>query len=431
MRLAVLLSWMVCTLCVQAEELTIEITQGSSKPINIAVVPFKNNSMRALPEDITSVVQSDLRLSGEFAPLDVNRMLSLPSREKEVIFRDWRLLGQNYVVVGEIEFRSEENQYRIRYELLDVNRQIRLVGQIIMSPEKELRTVAHNISDRIYEEITGVKGIFSTRIAYVTLQRPAKGKLEYRLQVADADGQRSQVLMQTSQPVLSPAWSPDGKEIAYVSFESSRPAIYVQTVATGARKIISSFKGLNGAPAWSPDGKNMVITLSKDGNAELYIINLISGNLRRLTSHFAIDTEASWSRDGTELVFTSDRSGKPQIYRMDINTLEARRLTFEGSYNARARFSEDGKSVLYVHQSDGVFNIAKMDLASGVQTVLTETPLDESPSVAPNGRMLIYGTQRDTKGVLAVVSVDGQTKYFLPSKFGDVREPAWSPYLTK
>ncbi|PIE43649.1 MAG: Tol-Pal system beta propeller repeat protein TolB [Gammaproteobacteria bacterium] len=410
-------------------ELTIEITQGSDRAIPIAVVPFKNNSIRALPEDIVKIIQDDLLRSGEFQPLNAANMLSLPSREKEVTYRDWRLLGQNYIVVGEIEFDSAERRYRVRYELLDVNRQVRLLGKIVKSSEADLRGLAHRISDRIYQAITGVQGIFSTKIAYITLQRKKNGKPEYRLQIADADGQRSQVLFQTSRPILSPAWSPDGKQLAYVSFETTRPAIYIHTLATNEKKLLSAYKGLNGAPAWAPDGQKMVVTLSKDGNAELYQMNLEDGALQRLTRHFAIDTEASWSPDGRELVFTSDRSGKPQIYRMALNNRKPKRLTFDGRYNARPRYSEDGKSIIYVHQSDGVFNIARLALDSGVQTILTDTPLDESPSLAPNGRMLIYGTQRGKSGVLAVVSVDGQTKYFLPSEFGDVREPAWSPYL--
>ncbi|PID41762.1 MAG: Tol-Pal system beta propeller repeat protein TolB [Proteobacteria bacterium] len=415
---------------VQAKaELAIEIEQGSDQAIPIAIVPFKNNSVRALPEDVAKIVQDDLRRSGEFELLPATRMLSLPSREKEVTYRDWRLLGQNYLLVGEIEFDSKENRYRVRYELLDVNRQVQLAGKIMKAKEADLRALAHKISDRIYEEITGVRGVFSTKIAYVTLQRDKNAGAVYRLQVADADGQRSQVLYQSNRPVLSPTWSPDGKQIAYVSFESTRPAIYIQTLATKEKKLVSAYKGLNGAPAWTPDGKQMAVTLSKDGNAEIYLINLQNGALQRLTRHFAIDTEASWSPNGRELVFTSDRSGKPQIYRMDLRKQKPQRLTFDGKYNARPRYSEDGKNILYVHQNGGVFNIAKMDLDSGVKTVLTETPLDESPSLAPNGRMLIYGTQKGKSGVLAVVSLDGQTKYFLPSRFGDVREPAWSPYL--
>jgi len=416
---------------VSIAELMIEITQGSDSAIPIAIVPFTNKSAGAIPENIYKIISGDLQRSGEFEPLPTNRMLSLPNSAKAVYYRDWRLLKQNYLLIGNIEYSKYTKTYKIQYELFDVNQQQRIIGEEVSGGEKSLRNLAHHISDAVYEAVTGVRGAFSTKIAYITLQDSpaAKGKLEYRLQVADADGRRSFTLLKTSEPIISPSWSPDGKQLAYVSFESGRPAIYTQLIKSGKRTLVSSFKGLNGAPAWSPDGKRLALTLSKDGNAEIYRLDLASKKLERYTRHYGIDTEASWSPDGHSVVFTSDRSGTPQVYRMNIYDLEPERLTFEGRYNARPRFSEDGDSIFFVHQSNGSFNIATMNLKTGNQITLTETPLDESPSLAPNDRMLIYSTQRGRKGVLAVVSVDGRSKYFLPSAFGDVREPAWSPFL--
>ena len=414
---------------ISAAELTIIIDQGSDSAIPIAIVPFTNKSAGAIPEDISKIITEDLQRSGEFEPLATNRMLSLPTSAKEVYYRDWRLLKQNYLVIGNIEYSKYTSAYKIQYELFDVNQQQRIVGEVVSGSEKGLRDLAHHISDAIYEAITGIRGAFSTRISYITHQVSATGKPEYRLQVADADGRRSFTLLKTSEPILSTAWSPDGKKLAYVSFESGRPAIYIHVIATGKRERVSAHKGLNGAPSWSPDGKSLAITLSKDGNAEIYRLDLATKKLTRYTRHYSIDTEASWSPDGRQIVFTSDRSGSPQVYRMNVSDQRPERLTFEGRYNARPRFSEDGQSIFYVHQSQGSFNIATLNLETGNELTLTETSLDESPSLAPNDRMLIYSTQRGRKGVLAVVSVDGRSKYFLPAEEGDVREPAWSPFL--
>lgn len=425
----ILLSVLLLVSRLSTAELTIIVTQGADSAIPIAIVPFANKGTNAIPEDIQKIVADDLQRSGEFEPLATNRMLSLPSRAQEIYYRDWSLLKQNYVLIGQVEHSNYSKSYKITYELYDVNQQQRVVGEVVSGGENSLRDLAHHISDAIYEAVTGIRGAFSTKIAYITLQSGLKGESEYRLQVADADGRRSFTLLKTSEPIISPAWSPDGKKLAYVSFESGRPAIYTHVIATGKRELVSAYKGINGAPAWSPDGKSLALTLSKEGNAEIYRLDLAKKELTRYTRHYAIDTEASWSPDGRQVVFTSDRSGSPQVYRMNITDLQPERLTFDGRYNARPRFSEDGKSIFYVHQANGSFNIATMSLENGNQQTLTETPLDESPSLAPNDRMLIYATQRGRKGVLAVVSVDGRAKYFLPSEFGDVREPAWSPFL--
>lgn len=409
-------------------ELVIEITQGAEHATPLAVVPFANRSTQALEDDIHQIIADDLRRSGEFEPLSVARMLSLPSVAEEVYYRDWKLLGQNYVLIGDIQFSELEQSYTVRYELFDVHQQVRVLGEKLSAGPGRLRDLGHHISDAVYETITGTRGIFSTQIAYVTLEVLPTGVSEYRLQLSDADGKRARTLLKSVEPILSLAWSPDASNIAYVSFESGRPRIYIQNIVDGTRKIISDYPGLNGAPSWSPDGKYLAMTLSKDGNAEIYRYEMATKKLERLTNHYRIDTEASWSPKGNTIVFTSDRSGGPQIYWMGVDGQDQQRLTFEGKYNARPRYGEDAKTLFYVHQSDSGFNIAKMDLETGVQTIMTETPLDESPSLSPNGRMLIYGTQRGRKGVLAVVSLDGQTKYFLPSVTGDVREPAWSPF---
>ena len=410
-------------------ELMIEITEGSDSALPVAVVPFANKSGAAVPYDVSRIVANDLQRSGDFDTLPTSKMLSLPERFDQVHFRDWRMLGQSYVLVGQVKYSDYAKKYEVSYELIDVLSQRRVLGEVLSAGPKGLRKLAHKISDAIYETITGVRGIFSTKIAYITVKQLTKTKREYKLHVADADGKNDYILFKSNEPMLSISWSNDGQHLAYQSFHSGRPAIYIQHVRSGHQRKVTSFKGLNSAPMWSPDDSSLVMTLSKDGNAEIYILDLATNKLNRLTNHYAIDTEASWSPDGKEVVFTSDRSGKPQIYRMNIKDKQPRRLTFIGGYNARPRFSSDGESLYYVHQSDG-FHIAAINMKTEEHLILTsETSLDESPSLSPNGRMIIYSTLRGKNSVLAVVSVDGGSKYFLPSKSGDVREPAWSPFL--
>lgn len=408
-------------------ELNIRITEGADSAVPIAVVPFGNPDNLFLPENVAEVVRNDLVMSGDFASLSPTKMLSLPSRGGEVYYRDWRLLGQQYLLVGELKSAGQD-QVQLRFELFDVNRQERILGEQSTVPTDQLRSLGHYVSDRVYETVTGIKGAFSTRLAYIT-QSQEGGQQIYRLQTSDFDGRNSQVRLKSSEPILSPDWSPDGSRLAYVSFESGRPAVYIHELASGQRDIVASHRGLNSAPAWSPDGRSLLLTLSKDGNAEIYRLDLATRKTERLTDHWAIDTEASWSPDGRQVVFTSDRSGGPQVYMMNLNDREARRLTFEGRYNARPRFSPDGKTLYFVHQRGGDFHTAKLDLASGELSILTRTALDESPDVAPNGRMLIYATGQGKNSVLAVVSSDGGSKYTLPAKEGEVKEPAWSPFL--
>ncbi|TNC79411.1 MAG: Tol-Pal system protein TolB [Oleiphilus sp.] len=425
------LLFVIYTLSLSARaELNIEITRGSDAALPISIVPFANNSGQPVPEDVSKVVANDLQRSGDFEVLPTSKMLSLPNSSAQIHYRDWRLLGQNYVLVGEIEVDSAKRVYKVTYELVDIYQQKRLIGEVLSSSGTGLRKLAHRISDNVYEAITGVEGAFSTRIAYVTQKRLTKDKSEYRLQVADADGQNSFTLFKSNDPILSPAWSNDAQHLAYVSFHSGRPAIYVQHIKSAQQRKVTGFKGINSSPMWSPDDRKLVMTLSKDGNAELYSMDLATNALQRLTNHYGIDTEASWSPDGRDVVFTSNRGGgSPQIYRMSLSDLRPERISFEGRYNARPRYSRDGKSVYYVHQVNGQFHIAELDLSSLTTRVLTSTPLDESPSLSPNGRMIIYSTKLRNRSVLAVVSVDGGAKYFLPSEHGDVKEPSWSPFL--
>lgn len=407
-------------------ELTIEITKGVDNPTPIAVAPFAGAGDTA-QEDLPGIVAADLERSGLFRSIPPKDMLSFPKNQAEIFYRDWRILGASYLVIGRLQ--QEPNRFVLEYELYDVLAQRRLFGRSINSGPNGLRDLAHKVSDDVYEAITGIRGAFSTKILYIEdLVSPGKGR--YRLVKADADGAREQVLFSSDQPIMSPAWSSDLTQIAYVSFETSRPAIFRQKVSTGEREQVTNFTGLNGAPAFSPDDSKLALTLSKDGNPEIYILDLATKKLTRVTrtSAAVIDTEPNWTADGKGIIFTSNRGGNPQIYQVGLASGRVERLTFDGDYNARPRVSPDGKSLVMVHREDGVFHIAWQDIASGDMRILTETWLDESPSIAPNGAMLLYATQHNNKGVLAAVSIDAGVKFRLPSKKGNVREPAWSPF---
>lgn len=413
-------------LCSAQAALTIEITEGVPGALPVAVVPFGAEGQGAPPEDIGAIVAADLKRSGRFAPLAEPDLLARPHEGREVNFRDWRVLGVEGLVVGKVR-ATGAGRYTVQFQLFNVFQANQLAGYTIPTTSAEMRRTAHQISDIIYEKLTGEPGAFNTRIAYVTAAGKAPAQT-YALQVADADGHNPQPILGSKQPLLSPAWSPDGTRLAYVSFENKRAQIYLQEIATGKRELVASYPGLNGAPAWSPDGTRLALTLSKDGNPEIYVLSLAAQTLQRLTSNPAIDTEPVWSPDGSTLVFTSDRGGRPQLYRMPAGGGEATRLTFEGDYNARGVFSPDGKQLAMVHGTGGQYRIALMELQTGALRVLSDRTLDESPSFAPNGAMIIYATNEGTRGTLAAVSVDGRVHNRLLLQEGDVREATWSPF---
>jgi len=410
-------------------DLTIEITQGADNPTAIAVVPLAWQGAGVAPEDMALVIESDMVRSGQFAPVARTDMLGFPSTQEEVFYRDWRALETEYLLIGKAS-PAPDNGLRVDYELFDVLRQTRVFSGMESGPASDARMLAHRVADKIYEHLTGVRGAFATRLLYVSVVRGTPGgKDYYRLTMSDSDGARPIVLLESREPLLAPAWAPDAKQIAYVSFETGRPAIFRQDLATGAREQLTNFHGLNSAPAWSPNGKTMAMVLSKDGNPDIFLMDLATRQLTNITNNYAIETEPAWMPDGKSLLFTSDRGGKPQIYRYDLGSGAATRITYEGTYNARARVAQDGRNVVLVHQQDGNFNIAILDLVTNRLQVLTSTALDESPSIAPNGSMVLYATKFGDRGILAAVSVDGGAKFRLPSQEGDVREPAWSPFL--
>lgn len=408
-------------------QLTIEITQGVDNPTVIAVSPIEAGNA-VLPEDISNIVSADLQRSGLFSPINRANMLSFPRDVKEIFYRDWRVLGAQYLVYGNAE-RLNDGRLKVTFGLSEVLGEKIVLAQVVHGNDSNLRDIAHYISDKVYEAITGIRGAFSTRIAYVTATPGRDNKLIYRLMVADADGARERLMLESREPLMSPSWSPDGKELVYVSFETGRPAIFRQKLGDASREQLTNFRGLNGAPAWSPDGRKLALVLSKDGNPEIYTFDLASRQFTRLTNHFAIDTEPNWTPDGKAIVFTSDRGGSPQVYKLTLASGAVERVTFRGSYNARPRLAPDGRTLVMVHRDGGAFHIASQDLISGDFRILTSTYLDESPTVAPNGAMLLYATKRGNKNLLAAVSIDAGVKFLLPAREGDVREPAWSPFL--
>lgn len=410
---------------VRAVALTIEITKGADGGIPIAVVPFKWQGQSALPVEVGDIIAADLYRSGQFNPLPVDDFLSRPSDESEVKYKDWRLIKAVNLVVGRVT-QMGTDRYAVRFQLFDVFRERQLAAFLWKVTGSDLRKIAHQISDKVYEALTGRSGAFDSRIAYVTLLRTASKGSEYQLMVADADGYNPKQILRSPDPILSPAWAADGAWLAYVSFEDGRSKIFVQNLNTGARKKLAEFPGINGAPAWSPDGKHMAMTLSRDGNPEIYVMHIASGSLRRLTNHSSIDTEAAWSPDGRHLVFTSDRAGRPQIYRISAAGGRAERLTFEGKENARASYDQAGKHLTLVTNHGNGDQIGVFSLPTGSLEILTDGRLDESPTFAPNGAMILYAAQRGGSGLLSAVSADGRVRQVLRSESGTVREPAWS-----
>ena len=405
-----------------AAQLRLDITEGVKDAVPVAVVPFAGQPEGGA-NDVADVVSGDLRLSGRFAPLDRADIVSRPTRASDVRLEDWRLLKADYVVVGEVGAEAGT----VRFELINVRTGQQMLAEQLPVAGRPLRAVAHQVSDLVYERLTGIRGAFGTRLAYVAVEGRAPNR-NYRLVVSDADGYNPRTIAQSAQPMMSPAWSPDGQNLAYVSFEGGVSAVYVQRLSSGERRRVSARAGVNGAPAWSPDGTRLALTLSRDGNLDVYVLELATQALVRITTDEAIDTEAEWSPDGRTIYFTSDRAGNAQIYRVSVDDRsDVQRVTYTNGYNARPRVSPDGQSLAMVTLDRG-YRIAVMDLKARTLRVLTDGPQDESPSYAPNGAMLVYSTDARAARVLGLVSADGASKERLASERGNVREPAWSPF---
>lgn len=409
--------------------LNIEITRAADSAQPIAIVPFGWQAKEGgrPPVDIAEIVAADLARSGQFKPIPVEDMLQKPSRGTEIRFENWRIIGIENLVVGNVSLGAD-GMYTVEFQLFDVGKARQLVGRSFVARDTQLRGVAHSIADIIYETLTGERGAFNTRIAYVVAVRKGPKELEYRLEMADTDGHNAQILLRSRQPIMSPSWAPDARQLAYVSFENRRPEVFIHSVFEGRRESVAAFAGINGAPVWAPDGRRLALTLSRDGNPDIYILDLASKRLQQITRNWAIDTEPAWMPDGRELIFTSGRGGNPQLYRVALDGSNPRRITFEGDYNASPSIAPDGRSVAMVHRHQGHYRIAVLDLKSGVLRILTDGRLDETPSFAPNGSILLYASQQNNRGVLAAVSFDGRTRQRLAFTEGDIREPTWAPF---
>ena len=411
-----------------ADELEIIIDRGVENTLPIAIVPFNWSGAPEMPPvEFALTIGNDLQRSGRFAVMEEADLPQRPVQFQEVNFRDWRLLGMENIVLGALK-ALPDGTFEVEFRLIDVYRGAQIAGFRIPATAKQIRRTAHRISDIIFERLTGIRGAFDTRIAYVTVRNNDDGSKRYQMQIADADGFNSQVLMESSEPLMSPAWSPDGRQLAYVSFESRNSSIFIQDIITGERTRVAGFSGINSAPAWSPDGTRLAMTLSREGDPEIYIMHLATRNLERLTHDRGIDTEPAWSPDGQKIAFTSDRGGNPQIYEMSTNGGRTERLTFVGVYNARPRYSPDGNSMSLVHGQDNTYRIGILDFRTSDITLLTGARLDESPSFAPNGSMIMYATTGRQGSELAAVSADGSVHQRLALQVGEVREPAWGPF---
>lgn len=423
--LFVLLSWVLVQPAVA--QLTITVTKGYDEKTNIAVVPFLWDGDGAAPSEMTDIVIANLERTGQFEALNQASMRSWPSRRESITFAEWRLLDQDFLVIGRLR-PVAEGRVEITYELYDPYREQRLLAGTLQGTLAQWRQLAHRVSDAIYEEITGVRGVFSTKIAYVVAQESDSG-MQYRLQIADADGWNEQIWYRSTQPIMSPAWSPDGRQLAFVDFhpDGSSSVKMLDLTSRNIRTLAERRGTINSAPAFSPDGRRVALASSRAGSPSIFVLDLQSNRLQQVTTHWAIDTEPDWVDENT-LIFTSDRSGRPQIYRIDLRTQAVERLTFEGRYNARGRVGSDGERITMVYSDGGGYHIATMELNTRLVQVLTGNGSDESPSLAPNGSMVIYATKRGNNSELAWVSIDGKVESAMPSRFGDVREPAWSPY---
>lgn len=398
-------------------QLRVEISGVGANQIPVAIARFADES--ASPQPISSIVRQDLERSGLFKMIEAGVL----SETSAVNFGEWKSRGADALAAGSV-LRLADGRIDVRYKLFDTVKGAEVSALALAAQPQHARVAAHRIADDIFQKLTGLRGAFSTRIAYVTKIGP-----EYRLEVADADGEGVAVALRSSEPIISPAWSPDGTRVAYVSFENKKPVVYVQDLVTRQRTVVANFKGNNSAPAWSPDGKRLAVALSRDGLTQVYSVNADGSGLQRLTNSDGIDTEPQYSADGQSIYFTSDRSGSPQIYRMPAAGGPAQRVTFGSSYNITPRVSPDGKTLAYISRRDGRFQLYALDLTNNQELRLSDTAKDESPSFSPNGKYLMYATDAGRRGTLAVVSTDGRVRYRITSQAGDIREPTWGPFM--
>ena len=408
-------------------ELFLEITKGSEDQYKVAMIPFEGNSR--ISKQLHNIIRNDLTRTGEFSVLDEELLLPVKIVNEELIYNDWKLLGMDYLVTGTIV--KANNSLDINYEIYDVHKKRKVRSSKVFGIPNQIRQLAHYTSDGIYESITGIKGIAATKLLYVNETKDSKSISTYKLMLADSDGANEKILLSSSDPIISPSWSPDGKRVAYVSFETGMAKVFIQEIASGKRESVLSKNTQISSPSWSPDGKYLSLTLYQDGNAEIYILRLLDRTLTRMTNQFAIDTESSWSPKGNKILFTSGRSGSPQIYELDLRKLnpKAKRISFEGTYNAKASYLPKEEGIIFVHRSaNGLFHIALKYKRENFIRVLTEAKMDESPSVAPNGNMVIYGIREKDLSMLAGFSLSG-AKFKLPASNGEVREPSWSNFL--
>mgnify|MGYP005672942601 FL=1 len=397
-------------------ELILEITKGTEDPYRVAILPFQGD--KKLSTEIENIINNNLKRSGEFNVFQSSELLSVPNNQENIVFNDFKILNIDYLVMGNITNGD------IVYEIYDITKKSKIRSSTVFGIPNKNRQLAHYVSDGIYEEITGIPGISSTKILYVTQEK------KYRLIVADADGENEQILLESDEPIISPAWSPDSRKVAYVSFETGMAKVFIQNIATGFRELALENDSQISSPSWSPDGKFLSLTLYQDGNAEIYILNLSNKNLTRLTNHYSIDTESSWSPKGSKIIFTSGRSGSPQLYELDLKKFNAKpkRISFDGNYNAKASYLPNNEGIIFVHRSNANFQIALRYFNENFIRVLTEAQMDESPSISPNGNVIVYAIKDDDKGLLAGVTLSG-ARFRLPTTEGAVREPSWSGFL--
>lgn len=409
-------------------DLTIEINSSTDDALPVAILPLTISGGASPKTNIAEVIAADLYRSGKLKALPVKELPALlPNSIDEINFLDWRVMDVDNMLIGKV-VANGKGSFDIEMRFIDLLRKKEVFGMRWKGiAEKNIRQVAHKMSDEIYKELIGIRGSFNTKIAYVTIKK-VRGKRKYTLEVADSDGFNAQPILKSSRPIMSPSWSPDGKKLAYVTFENGHSEIVIQHLDGSNRKIIASYKGINGAPSWSKDGKKMVMTLSKNGSADIYLMTLKTKKLRRLTRNYAIETEAVWSPNGQSLFFNSDRRGRPQIFQVFLDTGEIRRVSFEGRYNSNPAVSPDGRFVAMVHSNQG-FNIAILDLYTKEFNIITDTYLDESPSFSPNGEMILYAMNHKGEARLAVVAIDNSMTQVLSVQGGEVRSPSWGPFI--